>query len=58
MQQSPNEESLEQDIAIYDENTIIDIIGQVQNCDELLEHYLATDNAYADGEFDDNNVIV
>ena len=58
LQQSPNEESSEHDIVIHDQNNIVNIIAEVQNSDELIQHYLAADNVYADSEFDDNNVIV
>ena len=36
---------------------IIDIITKVEKSVDLIQHYLAADNVYADGEFDDNNVV-
>jgi len=57
LQQSPSEESSEHDIVIYNQNNIVDIIAEVENSSDLIQHYLAADNIYADSEFDDNNVI-
>ena len=55
--QSPCEELSEHDIIIYNQNNIIGIITEVENSVDLIQHYLAADNVYADSEFDDNNVI-
>ena len=57
LQQSPSEESLEYDIIIYNQNNIIDIITEVENSVDLIQHYLSADNVCAGSEFDDNNVI-
>jgi len=57
LQQSPGEESSENDIVIYNQNNIIEIIAEVENSDDLIQHYLAADNVYTDSEFDDNNVM-
>ena len=57
LQQSPGEESSENDIVIYNQNNIVEIIAEVENSDDLIQHYLAADNVYTDSEFDDNNVM-
>ena len=56
LQQSPGKESSEHNIIIYDQNNIVDIITECENSSVLIQQYLAPDNVYADGEFDDNNV--
>ena len=51
-QQSPGEESF-----IYNQNNIVEIIAEVENSDDLIQHYLAADNVHTDSEFDDENVM-
>ena len=46
-----------QEITNYDENKIIEAIMQIDNHEDFLQHYLATDNAYTDDEFCDDNLI-
>ena len=57
MQQSPSEELSEHDIIIYNQNNIIDIIIEVKNFVDLIQHYLTVDNVYTNCEFDNKNVI-
>ena len=57
LQKLYSDESSEHDIVINDQNTIVNVITKVENSSDLIQHYLAPDNIYADSEFDDNNVF-
>ena len=41
----------------YDQNEMIEAITQVTANKDVLQHFLAADNVYADSEFCDNNVF-
>ena len=57
LQKAHGEESLDNDIIIYEQNNIVDIIAECENSSVLIEQYLSPDNVYADGEFDDDNIV-
>ena len=57
LQKQRSYESLSNEIVNYDQNKIIDAITQATNNEDLLQHYLAADNTYADSEFCDGNVL-
>jgi len=56
LQKASGEESSDNDIIIYDQSNIVNIIAECENSSVLIQQYLSPDNVYADGEFDDNNV--
>ena len=57
LQTSHSDESSENDIIIYDQKNIVNVISEVENSSDLIQHYLAPDSIYADSEFNDNNVV-
>ena len=57
LQKAHGEESQDNDIIIYEQNNIVDIIAECENSSVLIEQYLSPDNVYADGEFDDDNIV-
>ena len=57
LQKSPRKKLSEHDIIIYNQNNIINIITELENSADLIQHYLAADNVCANSEFDNNNII-
>ena len=51
-------ESISNEIVNYDQNEMIEAIPQATSNKDVLQHFLAADNVYADSEFCDNNVFV
>ena len=50
-------ESISNEIVNYGQNEIVNEITRATSNDDLLQHFLAPDNIYADSEFCDNNVF-
>ena len=57
LQKQDINESISNEIVNYDRNDIMNAIGQATSNDDLLQHFLAADNVYADSEFCDDNVF-
>ena len=49
--------SSQHEVINYNQNQLVDAITEATIDDELLQHYFAMDNVYADGEFDKSNVF-
>ena len=49
--------SMSSEITNYDQNDLMEEITQATSDEDLLQHFLAADNVYADSEFCDDNVL-
>ena len=42
-----NDESSDHKITVYDQNNIVNVIAEVENSSDLIQHYLTPDNVHA-----------